>query len=323
MAEIPYLDAPLGPCREAWFRPMGLSLRLVTDSAEVLAAAEAAFGGFGPGTPSEPADATFRLFMHPVDDEGPDGRPLLRVDGHFVYQTTGCGSTMVIDKADGTAFGYFSPATLAAPAFFRWHFLDLALFFMLEKHGFVGVHGAALARAGRGLVLRAPSGRGKSTLAYAGARRRFKALAEDMVWIAPGGTVLWGMPQPFHLLPDAVGLFPELAGETCCHQVNGEQKIAVDLERRYPGSTASSAAPAAVILLQRTAGGVSRLAPVEPDEAWREWLAGGASRESQVPGYERLARDFLARLPVLRLTVGDDLEGALDLLEPLLPMEAR
>jgi len=317
--EIPYLAAPTGTPREVWFRPMGLALRLVTDSQEILAAAEEAFAGFGSVEPEGSPDATFRLFAHPVDET--PGPPLLRVDGHLVYQTTGRGATLVIDRAAGTAFGYFSPASLADRARFRWYFLDLAFFFLLEEHGFLGVHGAALARGGRGLLLRAPSGHGKSTLAYAAARRRFQAVAEDIVWIAPGTATLWGIPWTFHLLPDAARLFPELNGLAVCRQLNGEEKIAIDLEGMRPGSTAMSAEPAGIVLLRRRPGSRSRLKPLDPSAAWDEWLAGGATRERDAQSYDRRARAFLRARPVHRLELGDDLEAALDLLELLLPRE--
>jgi hypothetical protein len=317
-SEIPYLAAPTGSRREVWFRPMGLTLRLVTDSAEILAAAEEAFAGFGDaGHTGHTANATFYLFSQEVAD--PPGPPLLRAEGRLVYQTTGRGATLVVDRAGGTAFGYFSPAALADRASFRWHFLDLALFFLLEEHGFLGVHGAALARAGRGLLLRAPSGQGKSTLAYAAARRRFQAVAEDIVWIAPGSATLWGLPWTFHLLPDSARLFPELAGLAPSRQLNGEEKIAVDQERLRPGSTATSAEPAGIVLLRRRAGSRSRLTALDPAEAWDDWLAGGASRERDTPDYDRRATALLRDRPVHRLELGHDLEAALDLLELLLP----
>lgn len=315
-----YRNGPPGVPGESWFRPMGLPLRLVTDSPAVRAAAEAAFGGFGPGEPGPAAAFTLRLFAHDVEGGG-EGPPVLRADGPLVYQTTGRGSTLVLDRAAGHGFGYFAPATLADRDSFRWHFLDLALFFLLEGRGFLGLHGAALARAGRALLLRAPSGGGKSTLAYAASRRRFRALAEDLVWLAPEAAAVWGMPWKFHLLPDAPRLFPELAGAAPEARLNGERKIAVDLERLRPGSTTASAAPAGVVFLRRTPGSPSRIEPAAPAGAWDEWLAGAASREREVPGYDGRIRELLHALPVHRLAVGDDVEEALDLLEPLLPRE--
>jgi hypothetical protein len=327
MAETPYLAAPSGVTQEVWFHPMGLALRLVSDSAEILAAAHEAFDGFGGGAsgvdPHAHPDATFRLFAHDVADA--PGAPLLRVDGPLVVQTTGRGATLVIDRAHGTAFGYFSAAALADRALFRWHFLDLAFFFVLEERGFLGAHGAALARGGRGLLLRAPSGQGKSTLTYAASRRRFRAVAEDIVWISPDSAALWGMPWTFHLLPDAARLFPELAARAPSRQLNGEEKIAVDLEALREGSTAPSAEAAGIVLLRRRPGARSRLEQLDPigqwEEIWEGWLAGGASRERDTPGYDVRATELLSGRPVHRLDLGDDLEEALDLLEPLLPAD--
>jgi hypothetical protein len=315
-----YLDAPLGAAAESWFCPMGMTLRLVTDSPEIRAAAEDAFGAFGHVPPAQAPDFTLRLFAHEVDDTIPL-RTALRADGPLVYQTAGRGSTLVLDRERGLGFGYFSPAVLADRVFFRWHFLDLALFFFLEGRGFLGVHGAALAHGGRALLLRAPSGAGKSTLTYAASRRRFQALAEDLAWIAPGGIAVWGMPWTFHLLPDAATLFPELSAGTPGvreHvQHNGEDKLAVDLERMRPGSTTPSAAPAGVVFLRRAPGGRSRLETVDSTAAWTDWLAGAASRERSAPEYDRRAGELLRAVPAYRLTLGDDLEAALDLIEPL------
>ena len=315
-----YLDMPLGAASESWFEPMGLALRLVTDSPEVRDAAEEAFRKFGPGPPGRPADCTLRLFAHAVDDETPLST-VMRVDGRLVYQTAGRGSTLVVDREVGQGFGYLSPAVLADRVFFRWHFLDLALFFFLEGRGFLGAHGAALARGGKALLLRARSGAGKSTLVYAASRRSFSALAEDLVWLAPDGATVWGMPWTFHLLPDAAFLFPELAAQEVRRHVqhNGEAKLAVDLERMRPGSTTPSAELAGVVFLSREPGSRSRIEPAGPGEAWEEWLAGAASRERSAPDYDRRTGDLLRVLPAHRLTLGDDLEAALDLLEPLLP----
>ncbi len=323
MSGSAYLDTPLGDSTESWFQPMGLALRLETDSPEVRAAAEEAFRRFGPDQRIDGtrADFTLRLFAHAVDDETPL-RTVMRADGHLVYQTAGRGSTLVVDREGGQGFGYLSPTVLADRVFFRWHFLDLALFFFLEGRGFLGAHGAALARGGKSLLLRARSGAGKSTLVYAASRRRFSALAEDLVWLAPDGATVWGMPWTFHLLPDAARLFPELAEATEVRrhvQHNGEAKLAVDLERMRPGSTTPSAELAGVVFLSRQPGGRSRIEPAGPGEAWEEWLAGAASRERSVPDYDRRAGDLLRALPAHRLVLGDDLEAALDLLEPLLP----
>lgn len=308
-------EVPSGAAEVAWYRPMGFSLRLVTDSEAILAAARASFRGFGEQPPCPDPDLDFRLFQHPAGD-GEPCEPVLWFDRPHVRQASAEGSELVADCATGRAWGRFSAATLAHPAFFRWHYLDLALFFMLEQRGFVGVHGAAVARDGRALLLRAPCGQGKTVLTYAAARRGFQALAEDVVWLGPGDRRWWGAPWAFRLLPDARGLFPELGGLRPTVQINGEEKIEVDLEELRPGSTVVSASPGPVVMLHRAPGEASRLEPVAPEEVPGEWLAGCASRESEIAGYDAAVAPLLGR-GVHRLRFGDDIDRAVELLAGL------
>ncbi|NKC10688.1 MAG: hypothetical protein GKR94_00335 [Gammaproteobacteria bacterium] len=313
--ERPYLAAPAAVNHDLWFAPMGIKLRLLTNSDEVAAAAHASFSIYGEQAPEGAPDFCLRLFEHDIDD-GVLGNPLFRIEGPLVYQTTGRDSVLIIDRNSRSGFGYFSSTTLANQAFFRWHFLDFAVYFALEWRGFIGVHGAAICKDGQALLLRAPSGHGKTTLAYAAARRRFQALAEDAVWIDVSGGRWWGLPSPFHMLADARTLFPELAHLPAAAQINGEVKLAVDLQKMRPGCTATCAPPGRVVLLERAPGGISSLSPCDPDIAYNSWLAGAAIKEAQALGYEAAIRDLLAN-GAFTLRFGDDIEAALDLLEPL------
>lgn len=309
--ERPYLERRLETLQERWYLPMGFRLKVTTNSSEILAAADSSFGGFGEVNPQRDCDFSFRFFRHEIDD-GELGRPLYRTHGQTLYQTTGRDSTMVVDRAAGSAFGFFSPTTLGSTAFFRWHFLDAALFFLLESRGFIGVHGAAMCRAGEGCLLRAPSGQGKTTLAYAAARSDWQALAEDVVWIDSKSGTWWGAPWAFRMLPDAPRIFPELKGKRPTVQINGEEKIEVELEEIRPGSTVVSAPAGKVIFLRRAPGRQSRLLPLTASQAGVEWLAGCASREREVPDYDRHVADLL-REKTYRLEFGDDIDHALKL----------
>lgn len=313
--ERPYLRAPIGDVHEAWFRPMGFQLRVLSNSRAVTDTAMESYGLFGQANPTNGADFEFHLYEHEIDD-GVPGNPIFRTDGPFLYQTTGRDSVLVADRERGYAYGYFSRTTLADPAYFRWHFLDLALFFMVEWRGFLGVHGAAICKNGRAILLRAPSGHGKSTLAYAGSRCRFQALAEDVVWIDLKNDLWWGAPSSFHLLSDARNLFPELEAVQAVIQLNGEHKMPVDVRQIRPDSVVTSGQPGQVVLMRRAPGETSRLEEVAPDESYQEWLAGSATKEQDVPDYERKVRSLLRR-GVYRLHFGDDIETALGLLEPL------
>jgi hypothetical protein len=251
---------------------------------------------------------------HDLDD-GPPGPPVFRLEGSLLYQTTGRDSTLAANLADGFAFGYFSPATLANPAFFRWHFLELAFLMMLEWRGWMGVHAAALAKNGRGVLLRAQSGGGKTTLAYASATRgSFQALAEDVVWLDSRRNLWWGMPWSFHLLPDAKKLFGELAAYQPVLQTNGEMKLEVNLESIRPGSTAVSAQPQAVILVERLPGGKSRLEPIQAVEARQVWPLGATGLEMKLPHHSEHL-ESLFQHQIYRFYFGDDIQAGVDLLE--------
>lgn len=335
-AEAGPADAAPAPWQPQWrpgeltttrFQPMGLLLELVTNSPRILAAAERCFGGYGPPEAARPADLGVRLYEHDVEDGDGAGaggigghrpEPILRCSGRYLYQASGRGSVLVADRALGFAFGYVSPSIAADAPLLTSRFLEAALFYLLECRGFLGIHAAAVARAGRGLLMRGASGQGKTTLAYAAARRGFQALSEDVVWVDVERAAWWGSPWTFHLLPDAERLFPELAAAPLERQPNGEPKLVVELETMRAGSTTGSARGGPVVLLSRRPGGASRLAEVDPESARRDWFDGCATREREAPGYEQAVAGLL-RGGVYRLCLGDDLEAALDLLEPLLP----
>ena len=236
------------------------------------------------------------------------------------------GSDAILALAKDT-FGRFGPAVgspdvvlhlpsqpLDNPATFRSEVLLLGFLSRLRQHGLMAVHGSAVVRDGRAILLRGPSGSGKTTLAYAAARSRFQALAEDVVWIDLEAGLWRGIPWFFHLLPDASRLFPELAGIPAVWESAGKIKLEVDLDSIRPGSTVTEARPGPVVLLERAAA--NGLEPVGPAEALDLWRRCPAGTEESFPGYGGHVEEIL-KDGAWRLRLGTDLEGALDLLETL------
>jgi hypothetical protein len=295
---------------------MGFRLQLISNSPAIIAAADISFGRFGLPATSGNADFSFRLYQHALDD-GPPGPPVFRLEQHLLYQTTGRDSTLVADLKGSLALGYFSTTVLQDQPFFRWHFLELAFFMMLEARGLMGVHGAALAKNGKAILLRAKSGGGKTTLAYAASRSHFQALAEDVVWLDRERGLWWGMPWSFHLLPDAKRLFPELAPYAPVLQTNGELKLEVNLETLRPNSTVVSARPGPVVLVERLAGGRSRLEAIDRTTLQAAWPAARTGLEMKLPHHQGYIDTLLTEQPAYRLYFGDDIEASLDLLEGL------
>ncbi len=242
-------------------------------------------------------------------------------------------SEAVLDLARDT-FGRFGPAAPDAvpditlrletggvpPAdlpSYRSNVLLYGFLSQLRDHGLMAVHGSALVKNGHAALLRGPSGTGKTTLAYAGARRRLRLLAEDVVWIDHRDGVWRGVPWLVHLMPDAERLFPELAGRPAVFESAGRMKLEVDLDTVRPGSAAVSARPGPVVLLDRAAGPESALERLEPAGALGLWRRCPAGTEEDFPDYERLVQTLLSA-GAWRLRLGTDLEMALDLVEALL-----
>jgi len=308
---------------------MGLTLRLLADHPAALAAAESALRGFGPPLPSPTPDLTFRLLASTPAapsfstaasapfDAPPE--PVYLEAGARVLQRAGSAARLVADRAAGLAWGRFSPCVLESRAYFRIHFLELALFVMLAPRGLMGVHASAWVKDGRAVLVRAPGRGGKTTLAYAAARGRFQALSEDVVWIDEARNRWWGTPWWFHLRPDAGALFPELAGRPPDVVLRGEPKLAVEMETIRPASTVAQAIPGPVVLVARRPGGPSRLEPLGLLGARDRWAAGRAGTEEEFPDYARRVRALLAD-NAWALDLGDgagEIERALDLIEPL------
>ncbi len=301
---------------EIRLKPMGYTLLVSSNSSAIIDTARTAFGRFGEPVADAPVDFTFRMFAHNQSTGKSPGTPRFRRDGNLLHQSAGYDNTLAADLAAGAAFGYLSQAVVQNVSFLRRHFLELALFQMLETRGWMGVHAAAPAKNGQAILLRAPAGGGKSTLTFAGLRSGFQLLSEEVTWIAPGGDVWWGIPWWLHLLPDARHLFPELAGFEPVLQANGEMKLEVDVEQIRPGSTIFTAQPGPLVFLERTPDGTSQLEQIDEAAARKLWPAAQTGLESQLAHHSAHINRLLQR-PVFRLTAGDDIQANLNLLESL------
>ncbi len=297
------------------FQPMGFCLEIITNSSAILDAAHISFSRFGQVGDGVEPDFHFRLFTTNIENEFLEA-PNFEMNGAQLYKTVGTAGTLQADTNEGWAYGEFSPNIATNTAYFRWHFLELAFFLMLEAKGWMGVHAAALAKNDKAILIRAKSGGGKTTLAYAGARQRFQALAEDVVWLDSSEQRWWGTPWSFHLLPDATTLFPELVGYQPVLQTNNELKLEVNLESIHPGSTTFSATPTAILLVERNKYGESRIEKISSQTLQARWPEACTGLEMKLPHHAQHMKTLFSH-PCYRLHFGDNIEQALDLLEPL------
>ena len=306
-------------------------LEVRTNDGRILAAAQASFGRFEVSSSGEPL--VVRLVVDdpvapsPAAPAAPlDARSLgHETAGHLFSISLGSAGRAVVDLATGFGTGSISSMLAGQAGLLRYAFVEaMALAMLTGGRGYVPIHASCVVRDGIGVILQAPAGTGKSTLALACARRGWGLLAEDVVFArqGPGSGVdspldLWGMPWTQRPLPDATRFFPGLAGATARLQANGERKLELDLDEHAPGTATPHATAGPIVLLARDSGGPTRAewlsalaAPTEVETLW-PWESGWTA------AHERTAARLLEH-GVLRLHLNSTPDEAVTALEAAL-----
>jgi hypothetical protein len=204
-----------------------------------------------------------RLLVDPEFNEIPPWPdPVFRGQREIFYISVGNQNTAVANLDQGYAAGFLTPAMARDRVFFRNTFLE-CLVLTLLTHGEAStlsyVHASAVARADCGLIFCGPSQSGKSTLAFACARRGFRVVSDDAVYLRAGnnGLQVWGRPWHLRFLSDCVRFFPELRENAAWLRLDGNDCLEIDIERVLPGRTQTRCTPEAVFFLDRSGNRVS------------------------------------------------------------------
>ena len=308
-------------------------LEVRTNDRRILAAAEASFGRFEVPSSGEPLVVRLVVDDPVVDDPvAPSpAAPAAPLDarslghetaGHLFSISLGSAGRAAVDLATGFGTGSVASALADQAGLLRYAFVEaMALAMLTGGRGYVAIHASCVVRDGIGVILQAPAGTGKSTLALACARRGWGLLAEDVVFARPidghgsdSPLEVWGMPWTQRLMPDAPRFFPELASAAVRLQANGEQKLEIDLDDHAPGTATPRAAAGPIALLARDTGGLTRAEWLAPDDDPAEvevlwpWEAGWT------PAHERTGTRLLDH-GLLRLHLNGTPDEAVDALE--------
>lgn len=179
-----------------------------------------------------------------------------------------------------------------------------------RDQGRLHLHAACVAREGRGLVLVAPSGGGKSTLAAGLVRRGWSYLSDEAVAILPGSRTVFGFPRPIALKGDA----PRLLGIEDLESADDP-----DGRHLYRASTLGELAAVCRptrLAFPRLVSGRSRVRPVTTDEAMHLLLADCLDASRLGPATVDVLATLVATTTVVGVDVGE-LESALDLLDAI------
>ena len=250
---------------------LGFPVELATNSSDVLAAAEESWGN------------SRRVFSEPpvqirigVLNSGSSAclPPLLvRSQRNLLINIADRENFVVSDMRRGFAFGWLTEATVRDRAYLRYHFLEGVAWTLLEPLYLTSIHGACVSLEGRGVLLCGDSGAGKSSLAYACARRGWTFLSDDsscLVRKRPGRVVI-GNPNSMRFRESAAELFPELKNQPVTRRLSGEMAIELPTAS-VPSIKISSECPVDyIVFLNRKEPDPSGLSPF-PKERASEWL---------------------------------------------------
>jgi HPr serine kinase-like protein len=284
------LELPL----RAVYYPVGFSVEIATNSEQVLAAAEESWGCF-PRVLDEPPVLLRIAVMEGGKSECPPP-PTVRGQRNLMLRVADATNFSVSHLELGFALGWLTPAVVANRSYLRYYFLEGMAWDLLEPLYLTSVHAACVRLENKGVLLCGDSGAGKSSLAFACARKGWLFLSDDSSCLIRKSNqpVVVGNPTQIRFRDSALELFPELSNRQITRRLNGKLSIEVPTASLPGIRTIFESSVDYIVFLRRGASGSPRLTPF-PKEAALQWLeqvicyGNEAVRESQRESLLRLA----------------------------------
>jgi serine kinase of HPr protein (carbohydrate metabolism regulator) len=187
--------------------------------------------------------------------------------------------------------------------------VDALVYVLLELNYITSLHAGCVAWEGAGVLLHGESGMGKSTLAYACARRGWTYISDDsssVLW--DGGRTVIGEPHRFRFRAEAPELFPELRGRTVGYQLDRKPTIEV-YTADLPIRTAPECRVEHIAFLERRPGVRAGISRVGREEALERLQQDMAAYDPELDARRREAVESIAAAPAFELRYSDCEEG--------------
>lgn len=278
---------------KALYYPFGFPVEIITNSEEVLKAAEHNWGAFRQMFDERPME--LRIGVRESKSEIQLVEPLLRSQGHLFLKIGTMEDFAVGDMRRGFAFCWVGPETAKNHAYLHTHYIEGTVFWLIHSQYLTPIHAACVALDGHGFLFCGDSEAGKSSLAYACARRGWTFVTDDLTELVRNWetNIVLGNPHRFRLRESATAIFPELRRVPVTLRANGERAIELYTANEPGLITAPHARIDLVLFLHRESTGAPLLKPFSKQRALRWFeqvlcMAEDDVREAQASSLRRL-----------------------------------
>lgn len=302
------------PLREVFY-PLGFAFEIVTNRQAVLDAANESWRH------CRPRDAgpvlQLRIGVTPGISGTCPPTPVSRGQQHLVSMVADAQNHAICDLNAGFAFAWLTEDALLNRSYARYHFLEAVALLLISTTYATPIHAACVSRHGRGMLLCGPSGTGKSTLAYACARRGWVFTSDDASYLRHYASDLRvvGNSHQVRFRPSAKDLFPELRGRSITPRAEGKPSIEVPTAELPGITTADEALVHHIILLTRQPSAQAELRPL-PREAAQHYFRQYLQLPDKIQKMQAEAARSFATADVYELRY-QDLDQAIDCLDRL------
>jgi hypothetical protein len=303
----------------AEYYPDGFPVSIASNSSLVLDAARESWAGFPKRFHRRPIE--LRCLVEGNGAAHCPPPPVVRAQGHLLSGVADSENFSCCDLARGFAFASVTKAVVQNAEYFRYHFLESMATCLLDTLHLVAVHAACVTFEGHGVLLAGDSGAGKSSLAYACARRGWVYTSDDATSLVLRGRnrKVTGNPRSFRFRASAGEIFPEFRGMRETRRGHGKPTIEVRSASLPELRTASQTHVDYVVFLNRNdaISGRVQLFPVSREVAFERLFLTLWPPELKIDGTRRAAVERLLDADVYEMSYRE-LDAAVDELERMI-----
>jgi len=289
------------------FYPLGYPATIVTNCRGIIDAAASVWGKSAAKHDANVKGVELRLA---VTVSAPGAQPppaaMPRGQGHLISFVHDVQNWAVCDLRTGFAFGWLTQAVAHDCDRVRYHFVEPIVSVMMDALHFSVVHAACLSWHGCGILLCGGSEAGKSTLAYACAKRGWTYICDDAAHIVreAGDRIVRGNCHHIRFRPPTAELFPELGAFEPLVRPNGKPTLEVDTAQLDIDAYAETEIDY-VVFLNRRPELRQTVAPFDRMEALERLDLVHCVGEEWVRAEQRASLRRLLAVPVLEMTYHD------------------